>query len=84
MATALENNTLEAQPREAGTKNHARRVRQGGKIPAVVYGAGKDSMPITVDAITPPHEIPIKPTFFASTAGNERSKEFASTVAATA
>jgi large subunit ribosomal protein L25 len=49
MATALENNTLEAQPREAGTKNHARRVRQGGKIPAVVYGAGKDSMPITVD-----------------------------------
>jgi large subunit ribosomal protein L25 len=49
MATTLEQNTLEAQPREAGTKNHARRVRQGGKIPAVVYGAGKDSLPITVD-----------------------------------
>jgi large subunit ribosomal protein L25 len=49
MATALETNILEAQPRESGNKNHARRVRQGGKIPAVVYGAGKDSMPISVD-----------------------------------
>ena len=49
MATALETNLLEAQPREAGSKNHARRVRQEGKIPAVVYGAGKDSLSITVD-----------------------------------
>ena len=49
MATALETNTLEAQPREAGTKNDARRVRQGGKIPAVVYGAGKDSVSVSVD-----------------------------------
>ncbi len=49
MATALEQNTLEAQAREAGTKNHARRVRREGKIPAVVYGAGKDSLPISVD-----------------------------------
>ena len=49
MATTLEQNTLEAQPRQAGTKNHARRVRQGGKIPAVVYGAGKDSLSISVD-----------------------------------
>jgi large subunit ribosomal protein L25 len=48
MAT-IEQNVLEAQPREAGTKNHARRVRREGKIPAVVYGAGKDSMPVTVD-----------------------------------
>ena len=49
MATALETNVLEAQPREAGTKNEARRVRREGKIPAVVYGAGKDSLPISVD-----------------------------------
>jgi large subunit ribosomal protein L25 len=49
MATTIEQNTLEAQPREAGTKGHARRVRREGKIPAVVYGAGKDSMPVTVD-----------------------------------
>jgi large subunit ribosomal protein L25 len=49
MATALEQNLLEAQPREAGTKNDARKVRRGGKIPAVVYGAGQDSLAITVD-----------------------------------
>jgi large subunit ribosomal protein L25 len=49
MASVLEQNTLEAQPRIAGTKNHARRVRRDGKIPAVVYGAGKDSLPISVD-----------------------------------
>ena len=49
MATALETNKLEAQTRKPGTKNEARRVRRDGKIPAVVYGAGKDSLPITVD-----------------------------------
>ncbi len=49
MATALETNVLEAQPREAGTKNDAKRVRRDGKIPAVVYGAGKDSLSISVD-----------------------------------
>jgi large subunit ribosomal protein L25 len=30
-------------------KNHARRVRVEGKIPAVVYGAGIDAVAITVD-----------------------------------
>ncbi|PYX35793.1 MAG: 50S ribosomal protein L25 [Acidobacteria bacterium] len=49
MATVIENNTLEAQPRNAGNKNEARRVRRGGKIPAVVYGAGQDSLPVAVD-----------------------------------
>jgi large subunit ribosomal protein L25 len=49
MATALETNKLEAHPREAGTKNQARRVRRDGKIPAVVYGAGKDSLSVSVD-----------------------------------
>ncbi len=49
MATTLEQNTLEAQPREAGTKNHARRVRREGKIPGVVYGAGQDALPVSVD-----------------------------------
>jgi len=49
MATALETNVLEAQARKPGTKNEARRVRRDGKIPAVVYGAGKDSLPISVD-----------------------------------
>jgi large subunit ribosomal protein L25 len=49
MATMLEQNTLEAQPRESGNKNQARRVRVEGKIPAVVYGAGKNSLPVSVD-----------------------------------
>jgi large subunit ribosomal protein L25 len=49
MATTLEQNVLEAQPRESGNKNQARRVRVGGKIPAVVYGAGKNSLPVSVD-----------------------------------
>jgi large subunit ribosomal protein L25 len=49
MATALETNLLEAHPREAGTKNDARRVRRDGKIPAVVYGAGKVSLAVSVD-----------------------------------
>jgi large subunit ribosomal protein L25 len=30
-------------------KNHARRVRVAGQIPAVVYGAGKDSVAVAVD-----------------------------------
>src|SRR5947209_18713758 len=49
MATALETNILEAHPREAGTKNDARRVRREGKVPGVVYGAGKDSLSVAVD-----------------------------------
>jgi large subunit ribosomal protein L25 len=49
MATATESNILEAQPRTSGNKNEARRLRVGGKIPGVVYGAGKDSLPVSVD-----------------------------------
>ena len=49
MATATESNLLEAQARTPGTKNDARRVRKGGKIPGVVYGAGKDSLPLALD-----------------------------------
>jgi large subunit ribosomal protein L25 len=49
MATATESNVLEAQTRTPGNKNVARRVRMGGKIPGVVYGAGKESLPVTLD-----------------------------------
>lgn len=49
MATVTDNNTLEAQPRTAGNKNAARRIRVDGKIPAVVYGAGQDSLSVAVD-----------------------------------
>src|SRR5712691_9016913 len=78
MATVLEQNTLEAQPREAGTKNDARAVRRGGKIPAVVYGAGKDSLAISVD---PRHVLRIlhsetghNTIFDLTLSGGERSK----------
>lgn len=42
--------SVSAKPR-TGTfnKNHARRVRREGLIPAVVYGAGKDSVAVAVD-----------------------------------
>lgn len=49
MAAATENNILEAQPRTAGNKNDARRVRRAGKVPAVVYGAGKDALAVSLD-----------------------------------
>jgi len=49
MATAIDTNVLEAHPRTSGNKNEARRVRREGKIPGVVYGAGKDSLAVSVD-----------------------------------
>src|SRR5215475_7176381 len=50
MATkAADTSTLEAQPRTPGTKNDARRVRREGRVPAVVYGAGKSASSVSVD-----------------------------------
>ncbi len=49
MATATETNILEAQPRTPGNKNDARRVRAAGKVPAVLYGAGKEAASLALD-----------------------------------
>jgi len=49
MATATAKNLLEAQPRTAGNKNHARRVRVSGKVPGVLYGAGKETLSLSLD-----------------------------------
>jgi large subunit ribosomal protein L25 len=49
MATATEQNLVEAQSRTPGNKNAARRVRQAGKIPATLYGAGKDALSLALD-----------------------------------
>lgn len=49
MATATDTSILEAQKREPGNKNAARRVRAGGRIPAIVYGAGKQATSVAVD-----------------------------------
>jgi large subunit ribosomal protein L25 len=50
MASETKIDGVVATPR-TGTfnKNHARRVRVQGLIPAVVYGAGKESVAVTVD-----------------------------------
>ena len=41
--------TLEATARETFGRNEARRTRRAGKVPAVLYGAGKDATPIAVE-----------------------------------
>lgn len=40
--------TIAAEPRPARGKNEARRLRAQMRIPAVVYGAGKDSVAVSV------------------------------------
>ncbi|HTV65336.1 MAG TPA: 50S ribosomal protein L25 [Bryocella sp.] len=49
MAIATAEQKVEAKPRQGGGKNDARRLRQTGMIPAVVYGAGQDATAIAVD-----------------------------------
>jgi len=49
MATATPSNVLDAQARTPGNKNAARRVRVAGKVPATLYGAGKDAVSVSVD-----------------------------------
>jgi large subunit ribosomal protein L25 len=43
--------TITAQPRESRGKNEARRLRAGGMAPAVVYGAGGDSIAVAVNPV---------------------------------
>jgi large subunit ribosomal protein L25 len=51
MATPTATNVVEAQPRQDSSrgKNEARRVRVSGRIPAVLYGAKKDTIALVVD-----------------------------------
>jgi large subunit ribosomal protein L25 len=51
MATVMEVTLIEAQPRpdEQRGKNEARRLRALGRIPAVLYGARKDALAVSVD-----------------------------------
>lgn len=40
---------LEVIVREAGKKSHARRLRAAGSVPAVVYGAGSETVSLSVE-----------------------------------
>ncbi len=40
---------MAAQPREERGKNAARRLRAAGKVPAILYGLGKDSVAVSLD-----------------------------------
>ncbi|MBP1595799.1 MAG: ribosomal protein [Acidobacteria bacterium] len=40
---------VEAQRRNPGGKNANRRLRKSGRMPAVVYGAGREPLPLSVD-----------------------------------
>lgn len=42
---------VEVTPRESFGKNESRRMRRAGKIPAILYGADKDPVPLVVDPI---------------------------------
>lgn len=42
--------TLKAQRREGTGKGRARKLRATGQLPAVVYGAGADTLSVTLDA----------------------------------
>ena len=41
---------MEAQPRPERGKNAARRLRASGRVPAVIYGLGKESIAVALDA----------------------------------
>jgi large subunit ribosomal protein L25 len=44
--------TLEVQKRESKGKNSNRQLRAQGRIPAVLYGGGRESVPLEVDRKT--------------------------------
>ncbi|MCZ6600228.1 MAG: 50S ribosomal protein L25 [Acidobacteria bacterium] len=45
----MSNFVIEVEERTAIGKNESRRLRRSGKIPAVLYGAGKRNFPVSVD-----------------------------------
>jgi len=79
MATATAINVVEAQPRQDSSrgKNEARRVRAGGRIPAVLYGAKQPTQALVVDPkqmLRILHSESGHNTIFDLQVGEERSK----------
>jgi large subunit ribosomal protein L25 len=48
-------NTLKAEKREAGGKGAARKLRQAGRVPGILYGKDLDNVPISLDAMEVEH-----------------------------
>lgn len=46
----MERVTLQANTREGLGKNQVRRLRHNGRIPGIVYGRGREPLPVAVDA----------------------------------
>ena len=42
--------TLQVTPREVEGSRANRRLRRSGRVPAVIYGGGEDSVPVSIDA----------------------------------
>ena len=49
MQEAMQRQVIEAEPRSSTGKNEMRRLRQEGRVPAVLYGAGKECLPLSVN-----------------------------------
>ena len=62
MSTGFE---LEFQAREGKGKAHNRRLRREGRVPGVLYGAGRDARPISLDWNTLMHQME-KEAFYTS------------------
>ena len=60
-----ETQNLSAEPKERGGKGAARAARRSGRVPAVIYGAKKDPVMITLDPLDVRREIN-KAGFFAT------------------
>lgn len=45
----IQRQVIEAEPRSSTGKNEMRRLRQVGRVPAVLYGAGKETLPLSVN-----------------------------------
>jgi large subunit ribosomal protein L25 len=51
---------IEAEPRQGFGRSENRRLRRNGRVPAIVYGAGKDPSPITLDGNSLSHQMDLE------------------------
>ncbi|MDH3690873.1 MAG: 50S ribosomal protein L25/general stress protein Ctc [Gammaproteobacteria bacterium] len=57
MSTGFE---IRAEPRDTAGSSASRRLRHAGKVPAVIYGAGKENMALTLDHDEVLHQLSIE------------------------